>query len=117
MQGQLDAMEADQRPWVFIVGAEPRVDLVFQDGEAFTAINFQLKNAGRVPARFAAVVGEFLIRGQSLEDTRKGWDTCDEIRHKPPEQFLAGTAVFPSQEVPQATRFKMGREDVARWTE
>jgi hypothetical protein len=72
MQGQLDAMRADQRAWVFVVSADPVRDLFFADGRSFASVKFQLKNAGRTPARFATIAGEFLMRGGTAEDIRKG---------------------------------------------
>jgi hypothetical protein len=115
MQGQLDIMELDQRPWVFVASAQPIRDLSFVDGKAYAAIELQLKNAGRRPARFASIEGEFIIRGNSEGEVRKGWGACERAKRKPVGQFLAGTAVFPGQDVPQAHVFTMSSEDIAKW--
>jgi hypothetical protein len=60
MQAQLDAMEMEQRAWVFVVSATPDRDLLFLDGRAILSVQFKLKNAGRKPARFAAIHGQFI---------------------------------------------------------
>jgi hypothetical protein len=119
MQGQLDVMEAEQRPWVYIFSAEPRSDLYFNVSDkigALVFLKFTLKNAGKKPARFAVIEGEFLMRDGTAADTRKGWGTCDKMRTKKAEEFLAGTAVFPDQVVEQSHRFVMSKEDVAKWS-
>jgi hypothetical protein len=112
MQGQLDTMEADQRPWVFVAGADPARDLFLVNGEAFVSVKFQLKNAGRKPARFASIVGEFITRGETRDEVQKGWGACDQAKLKSENEFLAGTAVFPGQDVTQLHVFHMSKDDV-----
>jgi hypothetical protein len=112
---QLSLIEADQRAWVFVLSADPVRDLIFANDRAYAAVKFQLRNAGRTPARFASIEGEFVSRGQTADEVRKGWGTCNKARLKPEGQLLAGTAVFPGQEIPQATVFVMQPEDVRRW--
>jgi hypothetical protein len=49
MQGQLDAMEADQRPWVFATPAQALSPIYFDEKGGHVLIEHTLKNTGRTP--------------------------------------------------------------------
>lgn len=69
MQGQLDAMEADQRPWVFATNVIISRPVVHDDKGLHISLRFDLKNGGHSPAlqtsaRFRAYFGSVHYRDE-----------------------------------------------------
>ncbi|MBV8107875.1 MAG: hypothetical protein JO223_25290 [Hyphomicrobiales bacterium] len=87
MQGQLDAMEADQRPWVTVVpgdGIGLVAPLTFDPKGASAKIQYKLRNTGKSPAlhvRFRAKI-VFLPEKTFADDeiVRAQDDLCNPLR-------------------------------------
>jgi hypothetical protein len=103
MQGQLDAMETDKRPWiraeVSIVGPIQFVEWNGKRG-INVGLKFDLKNYGGMPAvnartqpRIAPHPGN--TRRQELDSPQK--DACDFARTQAKENPIGGIPIFPGE--------------------
>jgi hypothetical protein len=133
MQGQLDAMEADQRAWIKVVKAEPYVNQLPPHGLIFTGPNtvgnlplhFVLQNIGHSPA-FKVIVGVWPQFGQSSPDlTKEEQSSCAALGDSYPDTALRAMnsdlipVLFPGDSTPydgrglaiwpeQVTKFSAG---------
>lgn len=82
MQGQLDAMVADQRPWVFIQKASIVSPLVYDNSGLNITLQWQIKNSGKTTA-FNVSSHAFLLIASDEDDIspRKfARELCDQDR-------------------------------------
>jgi len=101
MQGQLDEMVAEQRPWVFFDNPAVASDLVFDDNGARVYISFALKNTGHTPA---VNVGMKTALVPVLPNDKKWFNSniCNKYVVHPCEEALAqskanrGLVIFPN---------------------
>jgi hypothetical protein len=118
MQGQLDAMEADQRPWLKIQNLEPYkspidpqlAGLRFYGSDAFGFLprHFLLKNVGRSPAfEIRVAVGQFFGYAEQKTDLAKEeQERCAALDTAyPPRPMVVESAnlipvLFPGDEAP-----------------
>jgi len=114
MQGQLDTMQADQRPWVYVTNA-----IIEEPGPTFTkagmyiSIRFTYKNAGHTPAKLALIFSEAHVVNNA-EYVKPSFQACEVRRKKPREALVDGTAVFPNQDGTQRTYATIAPQNVAR---
>jgi hypothetical protein len=116
MQGQLDAMEADQRPWMKIEKLEPYkspidpwgLRFAGPDVVGFLPLNFLLKNVGHSPAFDIRVgVGQFFGYAEQKSDLAKEeQERCAALdaAFPPPPMVVENPnfipVIFPGDEVP-----------------
>ena len=128
MQGQLDAMEAEQRPWVKIQKLEPyqwpiypwvratpnvpmtpqrpaSAGLVFSPDVGFIALDFVLENVGHSPAfEIRVAVGQFFgLTEQKTDLAKEEQQRCATLDMDPPRPMVAESAnlipvLFPGDE-------------------
>jgi hypothetical protein len=106
MQGQLDAMEADQRAWVKVVKVEPYVNqigpynglfFVKPNTEGFLQLHFVLQNVGHSPA-FKVIIGAWPQFEQTSSDlTKEEQSNCAAIGDSYPDTAMRAmnTDVIP----------------------
>jgi hypothetical protein len=106
MQGQLDAMEADQRPWVFANNVVISRPIVHDEKGTHISLMFDLKNGGKSPAfqasvRFRAFVGTVKYREQ------------EEVVCKDAQPLEFGITLFPdTQPAPQETGWLIPAQEI-----
>ena len=117
MQGQLDAMEADQRPWVKIQKLEPYKSPIPELGGlrfngspnvGFLPLDFLLKNVGHSPAfQIRLAVGQFFGYAEQKTDLAKEeQERCAALDTAyPPRPMVVESAnlipvLFPGDEAP-----------------
>jgi hypothetical protein len=94
MQGQLDAMKTDQRPWVF-ADAVITTDLQWHDGRSpFTVLEYRIRNTGHSPALGAHVVATFFF-GDETESEVALQSYCGNQK----TNISGGSPIFPGQSV------------------
>ena len=97
MQGQLDEMHAEQRPWVYANSVTPAGHIILTDGRYVIPLKFSITNTGHLPAFFvtpttsAAVIA--VGSGSTLAIRN---DVCNDYRNSADK---IGTTVFPGQTV------------------
>ena len=103
MQGQLDTMEADQRPW--IKATIQLTALRFTEaGDAEITFNQNFKNIGKSPAqnikeRIGAVAVTESTAIRSIDEERT---QCELAAKDSAEDVLPGLFLFPDEEAPEA---------------
>jgi hypothetical protein len=112
MQGELNVLRADERPWVFAKVSLPWSPLVVKDDGAEIVLAFFLSNTGKAPARSVNIDGDlFYATGDSLQ-TESHLRSCDALRNR---GTLAGAALFPNQEDQRNHAFTMDADGVKNW--
>jgi hypothetical protein len=98
MQGQLDEMQAEQRPWVYAVDVEPAGKITLEDGKYFIPLKFTVKNTGHLPAfSVEPKTGATpLMMGNSVRTIKN--TVCDEYRESPVDKGN-GATVFAGQTI------------------
>ena len=107
IRGQLDAMQADQRPWIQVdvtVGGE----LDLRAGWGILPLNYKIKNIGRSPAT-AVRVGAWRFTGKNpfgglLFDALDR--DCQAFSRRPVVEAEQAWTVFPNDEIPPDGRFE-----------
>jgi hypothetical protein len=116
MQGQLSAMQADQRPWIKIEKVVPSTSttdpqyggLRFPgpDTFGFLPLDFLLKNVGRSPALDVRVrIGQFFWHSQERDLAKEEQDACASVDSAyPPTPMVVDSTdlirvIFPGDEV------------------
>jgi hypothetical protein len=109
MQGQLQEMKVDQRPWVSASQIALVGSLVHDDSGEQMTMRFSLKNTGHSPAR--RVFPSFLpsFSGWGPQATRK---LCAEA-----EKSFSALAIFPGDTVVQATGAKIPEREFLNFRE
>jgi hypothetical protein len=113
IQRQLGLMETDQRPWIHIVGAKPSSELHFTPTGAAIIIEFEMKNVGRTPGRYATIEGQFLTRTVGVRDPSTWWKPCEDLQKKPVGELVAGMTLFPGEGRPLRKQFAWSKESIS----
>jgi len=98
MQGQLDALETDQRPWL-----QPKMQLVgfrfTKDGDAEITYFLDYWNVGKSPARniFSRVVAVIQTHENAIKSTDDERAQCDLARKDSENRVIQGIFLFPGQ--------------------
>jgi hypothetical protein len=101
MQGQLDAMETDQRPWI-----QPKMQLVgfrfTKDSDAELTYFLDYWNVGKSPARniFSRVVAVVETHENAIKSTDDERAQCALARKDSENRFIQGIFLFPGQSAP-----------------
>jgi hypothetical protein len=114
MQGQLDGIEADRRPWVYItrpIIEEPGLRVV-QDGVVI-AVTFGYKNVGKTPAKFADILGHMRVVNQA-EYGKPSFAACEDRKRQPRKTLTEGVTIFPDQEGFIRSGFGMKSDELGR---
>lgn len=102
MQGQLDAMEADQRPWIKVepnVGELP-VDLTHGVGGLPFHANYKLTNTGHSPAFNVRVAPYSFVPTEGKYDMfAEQHERCEQSRTEPLDNWARGYILFPGDSV------------------
>ena len=109
MQGQLDAMYNDQRPWVSV---DPIIasKLRYDDNGIGVTIDLRLKNPGRSPAMNVRADGKMTFAHKLSDHLRAQRELCDSLPLSPQNNLI-----FPGTDpVSQWMPFTGGREEVAK---
>jgi hypothetical protein len=102
MQGQLDAMEIDKRPWLKVSVTIAKLQFTEWAGNKgiFASLAFDLKNYGESPAiniRNWTDIHPHPGNDKRAElDTRQK-DTCDGVRAQADQNPIGGIAIFPTE--------------------
>jgi hypothetical protein len=103
MQGQLDEMQAEKRPWIDskISLVDPILFTEWADHKGINLrLNFELKNYGDVPAintKIWTVVTPHPGNSERDKMDTMQKDACDAVRKQADENPVSGVAVFPNQ--------------------
>jgi hypothetical protein len=108
MQGQLNEMRDEQRPWVSAT-AEPASDFTLDDAGAHFQVKFVLNNSGHSPALRAWVIPNMYPLRQGINPIDEQKARCDKLRKRNPTRVL-GITIFPGK--PENTT--MGLETMDR---
>jgi hypothetical protein len=114
LQGQLEVLRADQRPWVYDKGAKIWTNLFIYEDHAIFTIAFLLENVGKSPARGVNIQGTFLFTNGSATEAYAGYQVCDLSRELPPKA-VPGRVIFPNQSAPHNHVFTMNGSNFQQW--
>jgi len=93
--GQLNEMQAEQRPWVYAANIEPAGRIVFVEGQYAVPLKFTIKNTGHLPAFFVAPKTSATVLKIGMSTKRVQNEICDEYRKTPVAN--GGDTVFAGQ--------------------
>jgi hypothetical protein len=101
MQRQLDAMEADQRPWVFLENIRVTKPLSVDRDGMHSQLEFSIRNAGRSPAIKVWVGSDWIpmmVGTATLEQVQD--KTCNEAKVAPTNVAGLGITIPPNGQIP-----------------
>jgi len=75
-QGQLNSMEADQRPWIGITGIEAREWPIHTKDRATYKLTFDLKNLGKSPAQVLVRAAVIITDGKTMDAWEAQKEAC-----------------------------------------
>jgi hypothetical protein len=106
MQGQLKAMETDQRPWIK-VEAEISQGLQVHGGDGILPTKFTLTNVGHTPAFNVQleVWGFVSVPGVDIMAEQK--ERCERVRNQPLDNPARGAILFPGDSM-DPSRYSFG---------
>src|ERR1700732_824511 len=102
MRRQLDAMEADQRPWIKI-GPTIAGPLSFHEPAGFAdmPIRFMLTNGGHSPAFNVQLTAWSFLLSLNHHDLETEWkERCENFKRTPLDNPARGMILFPSDQLP-----------------
>jgi hypothetical protein len=102
MQGQLKAMEADQRPWIKIEATIAGPLTFFEPvGFADMPMHFMLTNVGHSPAfNVRLTAWSFLLSLNHHELEREWGERCENFKRTPLDNPARGMILFPCDQLP-----------------
>jgi hypothetical protein len=112
LRGQLDAMENDQRPWVYTTTPVTMITpLHFDEKGGHVVVQFTLKNVGKTPARFSRIDGHIFSRGPQIYQNI-AWENCNKRAQMPTSALYDGITVFPNDQIVQRRLWEMPVKDI-----
>jgi hypothetical protein len=114
MQGQLDAMEADQRPWIYLPGTEIASPLHIDAKGAFVVLQFHPTNVGKTPGKFAFIEGSFFALSPDGREILKSWKPCNDLRNQSRSSLNHGGTLFPNENRVLIHGFTLIPEEIVR---
>jgi hypothetical protein len=102
MQGQLKAMEADQRPWIKIEATIAGPLTFFEPvGFAGMPMHFMLTNVGHSPAFNVRLTAWSFLLSLNHHDLEREWgERCENFKRTPLDNPARGMILFPSDQLP-----------------
>jgi len=102
LQGQLDAMIADQRPWVKIEASIAGPLTFFEPaGFAEMPMHFMLTNAGHSPAFNVRLTAWSFLLSLNHHDLEREWgERCENFKRTTLDNPARGMILFPSDQLP-----------------
>lgn len=99
VKGQLDAMRADQRPWVAISSSPELLELkAINDFWVDAVVQIQIKNSGKTPARRVILKGTLVPIAESMKIYRIQREFCKPVNYNaeiPPGSEVVDMSLFP----------------------
>jgi len=112
MQGQLDEMRYEQRPWISLSGARPAIALVRNVfGRLVLRVEFPMKNVGHTPARYALIDGNIFVRGPTAPEMQNIRNMCAQDRRRPIGIRTQGITLFPDETYIQPYNFVLDKRE------
>jgi hypothetical protein len=112
MQGQLDAMNREQRPWVTFSKIAVGSDFTYNTSGVGISLDFSLKNVGHSPA-FNVSIWPTLVLGNIADPLRAQREYCNDLVAR--NMTDGGITLFPDQElIPWKHGASVGADDLKR---
>jgi len=107
MQGQLDEMRAEQRPWVFVSSITAATDLTWDKDGGYMEFNIFLKNSGHIPGTEVQIHYTTFPASLGVDPLEAQKAACAYRPEEPP-----GDAVFPGEDAKRGKALLLARQNM-----